>query len=134
MPDPKNKQKPDDPFDDDDWGPESEGGGAATDEIPEPSADTSYYPFLKPSMVKDSMGTLELVGMADDPGEFSEVAILVKYHGSTYRIGFKLFSEDYKRLAAHFGKKKADWHGTLAYKIRPHKGNPRGYIAVKPKK
>lgn len=128
---PKDTNLPDDPFQEDDWGPEA-GGETASDEMPKPVSDPTRAPFLNPADMRDMHGTLELIGVAEDAGSYSDVAILVKYNTKIYRIGFKLFADSYKRLQKKFGNKKSDWHGKLLYRIKPHKGRARGFVDVKP--
>lgn len=124
------KQKPDDPFQDDDWGPQ-EGTAGASDEMPEANIDPERSPFLKPWNMKERQGLLELIS-ASGATEYSDVVLHVKYKGKPYRIGLKNFDPSYKTLLSKFGKKREDWHGSLRFKIMPHKGNPDGFVAVRP--
>lgn len=122
----------DDPFNDDDWGGNSDVPDAGTSEnVPDaPLEDRPQY--IKPSHVgKAKTGTFELVKFTTETTEYSDVILLLQYRGRFFKLGMKVFSDDYKRLQKRFGKKRADWHGPLQYKVMPHKGNPNGYIAVK---
>lgn len=106
--------------------------GAESDEAPEPTKEARLE-WLKPAMLKADKGTLELVALG--PGtEYSDVTIEVTVPGSPthFRIGLKTYSPEYESLSKKFGKKKADWHGKLKYKLKEHKGNPRGFIAIRP--
>lgn len=124
---PKTK---DDPFTEDDWGmPATQDG--PTDEMPGPSSE-ERPPFLKPHHVGNAVsGTLELVHVTGETSEFSDVILLVKVRGKLFRLGMRTFSDEYKALSKRFGKKRADWHGELRYRLLPHKGNPHGYVAVR---
>jgi hypothetical protein len=124
----KSKQNPDadDPFDD--WNPAE--GETASDEMPS-SVGGERPPFLKPHDLRLDRGTLELVRVTTETSEYSDVVLLVAVGTRNFRFGMKLFSPDYKRLLARFGSKKEAWKGELQYKVMPHKGNPRGYVAVR---
>jgi hypothetical protein len=106
--------------------------GAESDEAPEPVREQRLE-WLKPHMLKADKGFLELVALG--PGtEYSDVTIEVVVPGNAthFRIGLKTYSPEYEALAKKYGKKKADWHGKLKYKLKEHKGNPKGFIAVRP--
>lgn len=123
------RNKPDDPFTDDDWGPQE--GTAASDEMPEASVDPERTPFLKPWHMKERRGRLELVSVSGST-EYSDAVFHVKYGGKSYRIGLKNFDPGYIACRKKFGNKRADWHGMLEFKIMPHRGNPDGYVAIRP--
>ena len=121
-----------DPFENDDfsWGDGASGGPAESGEMPEPSSEEKP-PFLKPYHLTQDRGKLELVRVTRETSEYSDVVLLVTVNGKHYRLGLKLFSEDYKSLSKRYGKNKADWHGDIQFKVMPHKGNPRGYVAIR---
>jgi len=125
----KNKQV-DDPFTDDDWGPEMPGAtDGGSDEMPEPSSE-SRPDWLKPHMLGGATtGTLQLTGVSGAT-EFSDVVLLVTFRGKPCRIGLKTFSKEYKALTKRFGSKKGDWKGQLQYKVID-RGNSPSYIAVR---
>jgi hypothetical protein len=126
------KEKDFDPFDDDFYGSDEGHSAAVSDEVRPARTSENRADFLKPNMLKDEKGTLELVGYADDPGKYSDVAILVNHGGKIFRLGFKEYSKDYEALVKKFGTKKADWKGKLKYRLMPHNGKPRAYVAVRP--
>jgi hypothetical protein len=128
MPKPRQSE-PDDPFQDEDWG-HPETPATESDEMPPPSAE-DRPPFLKPHMLKENRGTMELIRVTKETSEYSDVVFLVAIGQKHFRLGLKFFSPDYKALANRFGPKKSDWKGTLQFKVMPHKGNPRGYVAVR---
>lgn len=122
----------DDPFVDDDWGPEDAPDAVTTEDVPDaPTDDRPQY--IKPSHVGGAKktGEFELVKFTNETTEYSDVILLVKYRNRFFKLGMKVYADDYKRLQKRFGKKRADWHGMLKFKVMPHKGNPAGYIAVK---
>jgi hypothetical protein len=127
----KNKTV-DDPFVDDEWGmPDEQTQDSSTAEMPD-EAKEERPPFLKPHHVGNALtGTLELVRVTSETSDFSDVILLVSLRGKNFRLGMKLFAADYKALLQRFGKKRSDWHGPLRYKVMPHRGNPKGYIAVR---
>lgn len=129
---PKSSNMTSDPFDDDDWGTSESEHAPESDEAPS-SASEERPPYLKPHHFPKSVekGTIELIKFTSETTEYSDVVFLVKHNGKMYRLGMKLFAADYKALEARFGKKKSDWKGTLRFRIMPHKGNPRGYVAVR---
>ena len=124
------RSKPDDPFDDDDWSPQ-DGHSALSDEVPEPRVDPGKTDFLKPYHLKKDTGTLELIGWGA-PTNYSEIVLNITVDGKPYRLGFRDFDKSFIALRKKFGSKKPDWHGTLRYKVMPHKGNPRSFVAVRP--
>jgi hypothetical protein len=127
---PKDAKKHDDPFDDEDWGPSGE-TMPDSDTMPEPSAETKP-PFIKPHHVgKAVMGTMKLLRVTSEVTEYSDVVLLVEYRGKQFRLGLKLYSDDYKKLKERFGPKKEKWSGELRYKVMPHGGREAGYIAVR---
>jgi hypothetical protein len=125
------KNKPDDPFEDD-WGetmPDSSEG--PSEEMPD-APSKEYYDFFKPHIVGKQMGgKIELVRVLPETSEYSDVILLVKFNGKSFRLGLKFFSKEYKALKKRFGAKRSDWHGELRYRVMPHKGNPHGFIAVR---
>jgi hypothetical protein len=122
--------KADDPFNDDDWGPND--AQEDSGEMPESSADSTRSEFLKPHHVGSArVGTLELLSVTGAT-EYSDVVLHVKLGSRTYRMGLKTFDPGYVALLKKFGKKKSDWKGTLRYKVMPHRGRPDGFIAVRP--
>ncbi len=126
----KNKTV-DDPFQEDDWGMPEEQTQDSSLEMPDESKE-ERPPFLKPHHVGNALtGTLDLVRVTSETSDFSDVILLVTLRGKNFRLGMKLFAADYKALLQRFGKKKSDWHGQLRYKVMPHRGNPKGYIAVR---
>lgn len=126
---PRGKAGPDDPFESDDWGPE---GASIVDSDEMPGVSSEERPaFLKPHHVKSDLGTLNLLRVTGETSEFSDVILLVEHSGKNFRLGLRTFSDDYKALTKRFGKKKSDWHGELRFKVMPHKGQRRGYIAVR---
>jgi len=127
------RNRPDDPFEDD-WGPGSDAAEPASDEMPEASTDTERTPFLKPfHLLPQREGTLELESVSGST-EYSDVVLHVRAGArkTQFRIGLKNFDPSYKSLLKKFGKKRGDWHGTLRYRIMPHKGRPDGFVAVRP--
>jgi hypothetical protein len=125
------RNKPDDPFDDADWGPQ-EGSSEMPDEMPGASTE-ERPPYLKPHHLAKAVerGSMQLIRVTGETSEYSDVVLLVELGGKQYRLGMKLFSDDYKALSKRFGKKRSDWKGELRFKVMPHKGNPRGFIAVR---
>jgi hypothetical protein len=117
---------PKDPWDD--WDNE-EGAATPSDEMPE---EGGMRPdFLKPMHLgKAQKGFLKLIGVSEETSEYSDVILRVEFMGKEFAIGLKLFSPDYSALKAHFGKKKADWHGQLAYKVVKYKDT--SYVSVRP--
>lgn len=126
--------KPDDPFGD---GEEWFGGGSEMPDAGEmPSEQTGNeagLPFLKPHDVKNKpQGTLELIRVGV-PTEYSDIVLVVQLGGKQFRLGMKPFDPGYVACKARFGSKKADWHGTLLYKVMPWKGGSGGgFVAVRP--
>jgi hypothetical protein len=124
------RAKADDPFDDD-WGMPDGGESAASDEMPDAPA-TDRLDYLKPHHLgKQTTGTMELIGVTGLTTEYSDVVFHVKVGGKDFHLGMKFFSKDYVALKKRFGNKKSDWKGQLRFKVMPHKGNPRGYVAVR---
>lgn len=125
------KSQPDDPFTDDDWG----GSGSATEtpeEVATPTVNPDRLPWLKPANVLPKReGTLELVSY-QGPSKYSDVTLVVKVNGKPFHLGLQTFDKSYVALQKKFGNKRADWHGTLRYRVMPHKGNPDGFVAVRP--
>lgn len=119
----------DDPFEDD-WGP-TEGTATPTDEMPEASVDPERAPFLKPFHLQSREGTLELLSVSGAT-EYSDAILHVQVGNKSFRIGLKNFDPSYVALRRKFGAKKADWKGTLRYRIMPHKGRADGFVAVRP--
>jgi hypothetical protein len=132
----KNKNV-DDPFTDDDfWGPSSSVSGphsAASDEMPHAPTEERHQ-WLKPFHVKKApMGRCTLLRVLPETSDMSDVVLLLDVGGVQYRLGMKLYSEEYKSLLAKFGKKKTEWtNKALVYKIMPHKGKDDGFVAVRP--
>jgi hypothetical protein len=125
------KSRPDDPFEDD-WGMPDAPAGESSDEMPQESSE-ERPPFLKPHHVgSQKTGTMELVRVTAETSDYSDVIFLVSVRGKQFRLGMRLFSPDYKALKKKFGAKRSDWHGSLKYKVLPHKGNPDGYVSVRP--
>jgi len=120
----------DDFNEEDDWGPPGATTGAS-DEVPEAQIDPSRSPFLKPYHLKKDQGTLELVSVGPST-EYSDIVLHVKVDGTAYRMGLRNFDPGFVALRKKFGAKKSDWHGTLRYRVMPHKGNTRGFVAVRP--
>jgi len=119
----------DDPFEDD-WGTTEE-NVPQSDDVPAPQE--GRYPFLKPKdVIPARTGTLELVTFTSETSGFSDAIVVVTYRSKNYRLGFKTFSPDYKSLLKKFGTKRADWHGTLRYRVLPHNGHADGFISVRP--
>ncbi len=127
------KSRPDDPFTDDEWGQEEAAGSATeTEEVAAPTVDPNRLPWLKPTTVLPNRdGVLELVSY-QGPSKFSDVTLVVKFKGKTYHLGLQTFDKSYIALAKKFGSKKGDWHGMLRYRVMPYKGNPNGFVAVRP--
>jgi hypothetical protein len=132
----KNKNA-DDPFTDDDfWGPGSSVGSTsaiASDEMPD--APTEERPqYLKPFHVaKAPMGRCTLVRVTSETSDMSDVILLLDVGGIHFRMGLKLYSEEYKSLLAKYGKKKTEWvNKPLIYKVMPHKGKADGFVAIRP--
>ena len=125
------KNKADDPFGDDPWGPQ--GATETPDgEMPEPSVDPDRAPFLKPFHLSQREGTFELAG-ASGGTEYSDVVLHIKVGKRDFRLGLRTFDPAYKACVVKYGKKREDWHGTLMYRIMPHKGRADGFVAVRPK-
>jgi len=123
------RNKPDDPFTDDDFGLP---GGESTTSDEMPDADSDERPdFLKPYHLKVKQGTCVLIGTTGAT-DYSDVVLLLEVAGRRFRLGLKTFDPGYKALLAKFGKKRSDWKGTLRYKVMPHKGRPDGYVAIRP--
>lgn len=124
------RNKPDDPFQEDDWG--MPGATASEpDEMPEASVDPDRALFLKPYHLNAREGTLELVS-ASGGTEYSDVVLHVKLGTRAFRIGLRTFDPGYLACKKKFGAKRADWHGTLRYRVMPHKGRTDGYVAIRP--
>lgn len=124
------KSKPDDPFGDD-WGREpGDESGAVSDEMPDASSE-ERPDFLKPYHLSVKQGTIELVGTAPAT-DYSDVVLLLQLGKRRFRLGLRTFDPGYKALLAKYGKKRADWKGTLRYKVMPHKGQPDGFVAIRP--
>jgi len=122
------KNAKDDPFDDD-WGLEGE-SSATAGEMPAPNA-RSRSPFIKPFDVGavGTKGTLELVRVTGETSDYSDVILAVQYNGKDFRLGLRTFSKEYESLNAKFGAKRADWHGTLRFKVVDNNGKP--YVSVR---
>jgi hypothetical protein len=122
-------KKNDDPFEDD-WGmPE---GSATATEGEMPSSTAGERPrFIKPHDVGrvGTTGTLELIRVTTETSEYSDVILAVQYKGRDFRLGLRTFSTEYESLATKFGKKRADWHGTLRFKVVDNNGKP--YVSVR---
>lgn len=126
------KSRPDDPFNDDDWGQPEGASSEASTEVPESTVDPNRLPWIKPSNVLPlRQGRMELVSFSG-PSKYSDVTLVVKFGGKQYHLGLQTFDPSFVALRKRFGAKKEDWHGTLLYKVMPHKGNPNGFIAVRP--
>lgn len=124
-----SESEPDDPFQDDDWGPE--GITTPSEDMPEGNTDPDKAPFLKPFNLNSREGRLELLSAG--PGtEYSDVVLHVKVGRTNYRIGLRTFDSGYIALRKKFGPKRSDWHGPLLFKVKPHKGRTDGYVAVRP--
>lgn len=128
------RSKPDDPFGDNDPFFTGDEGSARedSDEMPESTVDPSRSDWLKPFHLSARQGTLELISVSGST-EFSDVTLHVKVGTRPFRIGLKTFDPAYVALKKKFGAKKSDWHGTLLYKVMPHKGRADGFVAVRPK-
>lgn len=122
--------KPDDPFKDDDWGMPGD-AQETTEEMPEASVDPTRTPFLKPFHLKEREGRIELMG-ASGGTEYSDVVLHVQVGKKQFRLGLRTFDPGYLALRAKFGGKREDWHGTLRYRVMPHKGRADGYVAIRP--
>jgi len=118
---------PKDPWNDP-WDDE-EGSPTASDEMPEGGEEKPEW--LKPFHVgKKQKGTMELLGVSNETSEYSDVVLHVKFNGVVYALGLKLFSPDYKACLKFYGKKKADWHGPLAYRVTKYKDT--SYVSIRP--
>lgn len=126
----RNDPSNDAPFPNDDWGEPMEYQTGPDDSMPETGDDT-YLKYLKPYHLKQMRGTLELVEVSTESSEYSDVILIVKAGTRSFRLGLRTFSDEYKALKKRFGHKRSDWHGQLQYRILPHKGNPRGFVAVR---
>jgi len=117
-----------DPFDDD-WGLDGE-PAAVTGDMPAPNTATRA-PFIKPYDVGgvNTKGTLELVRVTGETTDYSDVILAITHNGKEYRLGMRTFSKEYQSLAAKFGTKRADWHGTLRFKVVENNGKP--YVSVR---
>ena len=122
------RNKPDDPFQDDDWGTGSE---TVSDEVPESTVDPDKGDWLKPWHLDKREGTMELVSISGAT-EFSDVTLHLKLGRKNFRLGLKTWDPTFDKLRKKFGPKKGDWHGTLKFRVMPHKGRPDGYVAVRP--
>jgi hypothetical protein len=119
---------PDDPFEQDDWGPDET--TAAPLKMPPPVE--GKFPFLKPENLRTAFGRdMELIGVAENT-EFSDCVVHVRLNNTNYRIGMKFYAEEYKALLRAYGDDAANWHGPLAYKVMAYKGNPNGFVAIRP--
>jgi len=125
------RNKADDPFTEDDWGAQGE-STEQPDTVPDANVDPDRAQFLKPYHLTQREGTLELTGVSGST-EFSDVVLHVMLGRKQYRVGLRTFDPGYTALRKKFGEKRSDWHGTLRYKIMPHKGRLDGYVAVRPK-
>ena len=128
------RSRPDDPFGDDDWGNDNDSGTAQEppEEVARPTVDPNRLPWLKPANVLPKrQGTLELVSY-QGPSKYSDVTLVVKVGGKMFHLGLQTFDKSYLACQKKFGDKRSDWHGTLKYKVMPHKGNPDGFVAVRP--
>jgi hypothetical protein len=118
-----------DPFDDD-WGLDdtttTPGGG----EMPASTA-RSRAPFIKPHDIGaiGSKGTLELIRVTGETSDYSDVILAIQYNGKDFRLGLRTFSTEYESLSKKFGTKRADWHGTLRFKVVDNNGKP--YVSVR---
>ena len=122
----------DDPFTEDDWGPSEGTTQAESDEIATPQIDPNRLPWIKPiNVLPKREGTLELVSYGG-PSARSDVTLVVKHNGKQFHLGLQAYDKGYIALAKKFGTKKGDWHGPIRYKVMPWKGNPDGFIAVRP--
>lgn len=125
------RNKPDDPFTDDDWGPSESDGSAGREEMPEGNVDPERTEFLKPRHMSAREGTLELISVSGAT-EYSDCVLHVRVGTRGFRLGLRTFDPSYVALRKHFGGKREDWHGTLRYRVMPHKGKPDGFVAVRP--
>src|SRR5271170_2933257 len=92
-------KKHDDPFNDEEWGPTGE-TMPASDTMPAASTE-NRPPWMKPFHVgPQTMGTMQLLHVTAEVTEFSDVVLLVEYRKKQFRIGLKLYAEDYKKLLA----------------------------------
>lgn len=121
------KNKADDPFTDEDWGRQP--GEDEAGNLPEP-ATGDYEEFLKPYHLTARQGTAELIRVTGAT-EFSDVVLHLKIGQKTYRLGLKSFDPGYVSLIGKYGRKREDWHGTIRYKVLPHRGKADGYVAVR---
>jgi len=125
------RNKPDDPFEDD-WGTTEGESSQESSEVPEATVDPTRLPWLKPANVLPKReGTLELISF-QGRSKYSDVTLVVKVGGKQFHLGLQTFDKSFVALRKKFGANKADWHGTLRYKVMPHKGNPDGFVAVRP--
>jgi hypothetical protein len=123
------KSKPDDPFDDDFWGPgESTSGPEAPVRIPRPS-DNQYVDWLKPHMLSSARGTMQLLRVGKGT-EFSDIVLFVEVDKKQYRIGLRDFSKEFKACFERFGDNYANWKGTLEYRSMP----AENYVSIRPAK
>lgn len=130
----QGRSRPDDPFTDNDWEQEDPAGSAReeTEEVAAPTVDPNRLPWLKPvNVLPKREGTLELISY-QGPSKFSDVTLVVKVGSKMYHLGLQTFDKSYVALAKKFGSKRGDWHGMLRYRVMPHKGNPNGFVAVRP--
>lgn len=128
------KSRPDDPFNDDDWGTPDSSAQTESNQVAAPTIDPNRLPWIisafRGTNVK-KMGTLEVVSY-QGASKFSDVTLVLKFNGKQYHIGLQTFDKSYIALHKHFGDDKTAWHGTVRYKVMEHKGNPDGFVALRP--
>jgi hypothetical protein len=100
--------------------------------MPEPVKDPNYIHWLKPQHLRKPIGKIELIRvMEEETSEYSDVVLLVRTIGGAtrepqqYRLGLRVFSDEYISLSQRFGNKVKDWKGELDYHF-----SPRGYVSV----
>lgn len=125
------KKKSDDRFQDDDWGPTDGAIPDSFDEMPEAIVDPNRTDWLKPWHLDARQGTFELLSVSGAT-EFSDVTLHIQIGRKNFRLGLRTFDAGYMALKNKYGKKPSDWHGTLRFKVMPHKGRPDGYVSVRP--
>lgn len=124
------RNAPDDPFTDDDWG--APGDAQEPNQVADATVDPNRLPWLKPGDVLPKReGTLELVSY-QGKSKFSDVTLVVKVGAKQFHLGMQTYDKGYLALRRKFGPNRDDWHGTLRYKVLPWKGNPNGFVAVRP--
>lgn len=121
-----------DSFDDDFGTPVGESGfsGDMPDTGDMPTEEVSKPNWLKPVHVgRSTSGKLNVVRVLPENTQFSDIVLLVSIEKREFRLGMKLFSDDYKSLKKLFGPKRENWHGEVRYKVIANNGKP--YIAVR---